>query len=271
MRIFRAAKGQNERRSANHSVGVLWCDEDADPREIAAESSCEAVHIRFRTLRQKMESFVLGNQVGVVLFTERRASFGNSDLGEGKKAQLFGVRIQSFQVHVVEIGFGVEEVVAENDRAKFANAISEVLVRIVRGREFLYFFDEFWINWFSTFLACLKFTPKSADWRGALVRFAKRNVEGRDLRVIFMQDVKQLCEVGARERPLAEDFLRVLVNIHDNDVWINRSCILRAIAEARIERIVFKTLEEIENGRGVFAEKREVVKGKRAKSDAEAD
>src|SRR5467141_2520471 len=72
------------------------------------------------------------------------------------------------------------------------------------------------------------------------------------------------------ERPLSEHFLGMLIDVHDNDAGIDGRGAARAVAETRIQRIVFQSLDEIENRGGALADECEVVQCQRKKGDEHA-
>src|SRR5260370_13065178 len=77
--------------------------------------------------------------------------------------------------------------------------------------------------------------------------------------------------MGSGKRPLSERFLRMLIDIHDDDSGIDGRGTARTVTETRIERVVFQALNEIENGSSAFADEREVVQRQRKKRDENAD
>ena len=60
-------------------------------------------------------------------------------------------------------------------------------------------------------------------------------------------------------KPAAEDFLRMLVDVDNNDGGINGRGGRRAVAETGVERIVLEALQEGEDRSSTFAEECEVV------------
>jgi len=63
----------------------------------------------------------------------------------------------------------------------------------------------------------------------------------------------------------------VLIDVHDNDSRIDGHGAARAIAETRIQRVVFQALDKIENGSSAFSDERKVVQRQRKKGDDHTD
>jgi len=165
----------------------------------------------------------------------------------------------------------VKKEIAKNDGAEVLDGSCELFIGIVHRDGLLQFGHEARIDGFAAFLAGFEVSPERAQRGVRLVRFAERDVEGRDLCVFLMQRIEQAREMDARERPFAENLLRMLIDIDDGDSWIDRGGAGRAIPETGVERGVFEALEKIEQWSGAFTDEREVVKDEAGDRDAEAD
>ena len=63
----------------------------------------------------------------------------------------------------------------------------------------------------------------------------------------------------------------MLIDVHDDDSWINRRGARGAVPKARVQRIVFQALNKIEYRRRAFADEREIVQGQSEKCNENAD
>src|SRR5258708_30972467 len=73
------------------------------------------------------------------------------------------------------------------------------------------------------------------------------------------------------ERPLPEDFLGMLIDVHNYDAWVNRCGTGRTIAKTGIERGEFQTLQEVQDGCGAVSKKGEVIERQGGDGDAQTD
>ena len=120
------------------------------------------------------------------------------------------------------------------------------------------------------FLDC-RALSKASSGGGANFGLAKGDVKGRDGGAVGAQCIEEVGEVGAREGPVAEDFLRMLIDINDGDDGIDGRGAGRAVAEACVQGVVLEALEGREDGSGAFAEKSDVIERERDESDDQAD
>jgi hypothetical protein len=104
-----------------------------------------------------------------------------------------------------------------------------------------------------------------------LIGLAEGDIKRGHFCAILAKNVEHICEVHPGERPLAEHFLGMLVDVDNHNSRINGSDAPRAIAEAGVQRIVFQALNEIENGSRALAKKSEIVERQRQQGDEHTD
>ncbi len=104
-----------------------------------------------------------------------------------------------------------------------------------------------------------------------MIRFAEGHVKGDDFRAIFTEYVEHVCKMGSGKRPLSEHFLRMLIDIHDDDPRIDGRGAARAVTETGIQRVVLQALDKIENGSSAFSDESKVVQRQRKKGDDHTD
>jgi hypothetical protein len=92
-----------------------------------------------------------------------------------------------------------------------------------------------------------------------LIRLTERNVEPHDFRAVIMQNIQRLGEVCSGEGPAAEDFLRALVYVNDDDPGVRMGKTPRAVTKACVQRGKLKPLDKFENRSGPLADKGENV------------
>jgi hypothetical protein len=77
--------------------------------------------------------------------------------------------------------------------------------------------------------------------------------------------------MGSGKRPLPKNFLRMLIDIHDDDSRIDGRGAARTVTETRIQRVVFQALNKIENRGGTFSDESKVIQQQRKKRDDNTD
>src|SRR5258708_33630271 len=80
-----------------------------------------------------------------------------------------------------------------------------------------------------------------------------------------------MSKMNPRKRPLTQNLLRALIDIHNHDARIDGSTAGRPVTKASVQRGIFEALQKIENGRGTFAKEGEEVKRERGNGDGQAD
>src|SRR5277367_1786110 len=206
-----------------------------------------------------MGDLIFGDETGEVLLAEGCAALDGLDLREREEAELLGVSVEDGGIDVAQVGFGVEKIVAEDNRAEVLNGGGEFFVGAGFRGEILEFSGESRVHLLDAFFSGLQSFLKRLDGCGADFGLAKGDVEGRDRSAVGVQDVEEVGEIGTREGPAAENLLRMLVDIHDHDSRIYGSGVARAVTESRVQRIVFKALKEREDRCGALAKKRKVI------------
>jgi hypothetical protein len=184
---------------------------------------------------------------------------------------LLGVGVEDGGVDVAQVGFGVEKIVTQDNGAESFDGGGKLLVGIGRSREALKFGGEAAVDSRDAFFSVLQSFLKGLDGGGADLGFAEGDVEARDGGAVAAQDVQEVGEIRPRERPVPQDFLRVLIDVHDDDGRIGGCGAGRAITEAGVQRVVFKALKERKDGSGALAEKSEVIQGEGGQGDDQAD
>ena len=150
--------------------------------------------------------------------------------------------------------FPRKEKVSQHHRPEAVDGLPETLVRVVAFRQIAHFLFQFGVNRPALRATLFQLRPKRANRSRRLVWFVEGDVERRHLRAVFTEHVQHRSEVRARKRPLAQHFLRVLIDINDHDAWIGRSQLYGAQAKTRVQRIELQALDEYEERAGVLGD-----------------
>src|SRR6201998_1505642 len=267
--IFRTTVRNNEIGTTDDSVNVGIHIEKTSGGSFLAQCAGQYRKVGFSALRQQAIRPKFLNEADAVLF-----SGGGIERANARKrieGDFVGVVVERFLIEAPQIGFGVKKEIAENHGAEILDGLCELFVGVVNDDRFLQFRHQAGIDWLAAFLGRFEVGPQRAQGRRNLVRFAESDVESRDLGFVFMQRVQKMREVNARKRPLAQNFLRVLIDIYDHDARINGSGAGRTITKAGIQRRIFEALQEIENRRGTFTKEGEEIEREAGNGDGQAD
>src|SRR5882762_201892 len=165
----------------------------------------------------------------------------------------------------------MQKKIAKDYRTEFLNGLCKSLIGVVGRDCFLQFGLKARVDGFTRCLARFEVRPQCAQRSGRLIRLAEGDVKGRNFGVAIVQRVEQVGEMHTGERPFAEDFLGMLIDVDNYDAWVNRCGTGRTIAKTGIERGEFQTLQEVQNGCGAVSKKGEVVERQRGNGDAQTD
>src|SRR6267378_6914335 len=268
VRILCASIRKNQGRPSHNAVGIRRRIEKTGPGKIAVKSRCQLIKIGLGSLGKKTRSseglqhpdFLLLLSVWMEGMSRRVREKGN----------LVGIGVESGNFHSPEVGIREEKIVPEDDGAKSLDRSCELLVRIKGCGEPLNFGRKFGVDRFSPFPPGLQFSREGANRRRGLIRFAEGNVEPHDFRAAVMQNIQRLGEICTGEGPAAQDFLRALVYVNDDDPGIRMGKTPRAVTKACVQRGKLKPLDKFENRSGPLADKGENVQKEGEDGDGEA-
>src|SRR5215510_715950 len=133
--------------------------------------------------------------------------------------------------------------------------MSKLLIGTVFHKQFAEFRIKTWIQMRPSSAEPGNFVSHFGHGLADRVALAEGDVESDDFRAIFAQSVEHMGKMCARERPMAKNFLRVLVNFHDYDAGIDFRMVLAAIAKASVNGAEFETLHKSEQCRWRLAQK----------------
>src|ERR1700751_2613395 len=232
--IFRTTVRNNEIGTTDDSVNVGINIEKTSGGSLFAQCAGQYRKIGFSALRQQAVRLKFLNEADAVLFSGGGMERANA--GERIEGDFVGIVVERFLIEAPQIGFGVKKEIAENHGAEILDGLCELFIGVVNGDRFLQFRHQTGIDWLAAFLPRFEVGPERAQRRGRLVRFAESDVESRDLGFVFMQRVQKMRKMNARKRPLTQNFLRTLIDIHNHNARINGSAAGRAITKAGIQR-----------------------------------
>ncbi len=125
------------------------------------------------------------------------------------------------------------------------------------------------IRRFALFLLIGELRRKRFQGFRRFIRLTKCDVKGDDATAIFADIVEQPREMKPRKRPVTEGFLRLLVDVDDDDPRIR----FRPPAHLKtiIEATELQSIDEVENRSWPLAQKRRGVDRNRSESHNQAD
>src|SRR6267154_1456140 len=158
-------------------------------------------------------------------------------LREWKICEDICVAVERLIIDAFQVILGIEKEISEDYISKPLDRASKLFVTVIFFRETIEIGKDARICLRAVLPAFHHGFSQFAYGRGRLVGFAEGNVEGCDFRSILAQGVEHLREMCAREGPPAEDFLRALVNVHDNDPRVGALVAFRPDSKTQIEGV----------------------------------
>ncbi len=233
---------------------------------IAGERRSQAVQISFRPSRHEPCSGENLHQVEFVFLAELWPQRMRRRISE--ECNLIRVGLQCFVGNTFKVRACKKKIIPQDYGAKALDRRCKLRVRIVFRGELPHFGAQLWIDRLPCLLPLIELLGQSPNWSRGLIRLAKGDVEGRYFGSVFMQNVQQLCKIRPRKRPAPENFLRFLIDIHDNDGGIIRREALGPVAKARIQSVEFQALGKLRNGASFLLQKHQVIDGECRNRDA---
>src|SRR5258706_7541928 len=196
----------------------------------------------------------------------RRANLRKRKIGEN-----VGVPVERLSVYALEVRLGVEEKISEDHISKSLNRARKLFIAVVLFRQAIKIRHLARIHSAALFLALHRVASQLADGSGRFVGLAECDVEGRDFCAVFAQRVQHFRKVRTRKGPPAKNFLRTLVDIHDDNARVRMLVAFRADAEAEIKRIEFQPVDKGKYGGGAVTDERVGVNKQRERGESQAD
>ena len=187
---------------------------------------------------------------------------------EGVPLDQFVILIQNCRVDPFQFA-GFEKEITEYYGAESIDGLAELRIGIELCCESADLCLKFWVHGFATFFSLFQFRPEGTHGVGGAVRFVKRNIEGDYLGATVVKRVEHGSEMRPGEGPLAQHFLRLLVDFHDDNAGIRWGCAGRPVTEASVQRVVFKALEKGKDGSSSLTEEGEVIQRERGERNGD--
>ncbi len=195
-----------------------------------------------------------------------RAHLRKREIGED-----IGVAVERLVIDALQVVFGVQEEISEDHVSKSLDGPRELFVSIIFFRQAIKIRDHARICAATLLLPLDDGLPQFADRRSGFIGLAEGDIEGRDFRAVLAQRVQHVREMRAREWPASQNFLRALVDVHDDDARIGMLVSVRPEAKSQIERVELQPVDEGKDGRGTVANECVGVNGQRECGQSHAD
>src|SRR5580704_3372387 len=256
-----------QRHPTYHRIRIHKNVEETAPAFFRCNRTGQKFGIGFGAARYQVFRLVLIYQTK----TTRVADGGRLRVHQWKRKQCNQVRIavKRFPRHSLKVCSCIQKIIAQHHASKPVDRIRKLLVVVV-----LFFFAlDFRLHRRisrHTFLSLLGETCRKIP-QGArcLIGLAERNVERHHASSILAQRVNQMRKMNSRKRPVSDRFLRLLIDVYDHDTRVRLHT--PAILKTKIQAAQFQPRNEIEQGHGPLAHKRNVVNSQRRQRDNPAD
>src|SRR5665213_1254182 len=158
-------------------------------------------------------------------------------LGKRKIRKNICVPIQRFWIDAIEIVFGIKEKISEHHVSELFDGACELRVAVIFFVQSIQIRDHARVCFPTLFLSLNYSFAQLAYGRSCFIRLAECDIECGYLRSILAERVEHVCKVRARKRPAAQNFLRPLIDVHDDDARIGMFITVRPQSESEIEGV----------------------------------
>src|SRR5487761_1064182 len=119
--------------------------------------------------------------------------------------------------NALQVGRGVQEIIAEDDASEALDRLGKLLIIVVVFLEVDHRGKQRWVDGLACFFPRGEFRLKFAQRLEGFVGLAESDVESDNACAVLAKIIEHAREILARKRPAAENFLRALIDIDDDD------------------------------------------------------